>query len=137
MPKRRPTEARDASFRELVLERLLIREPNDGRVRAVLETAPSTDPEAGPSPIVRLSLLDPLGQPTLVAEVDSQGDPRLHIGHPDRGITVVISNRAIDAWAGGNIVASMRSEEGEGRIELADARGATVVELPKAADSAG
>jgi hypothetical protein len=130
MPTHDPPHPPDASFRELVAERLLLLELNAGRIRAVLETLPSTDREAGPAPITRLTLLDPRGEPALVAEIDPQGEPVLHVGHPDRGISVVISSRGLDAWAGGNVVASLRSEDGVGRLELADADGEVVVSRP-------
>ena len=73
--------------RELEVERLVIREPNGGRVRAVLETAPSQD---GGAPVVRLVLLDATGFPALIAEVDGAGAASLVVGPPDAASRVVI-----------------------------------------------
>ncbi len=118
-------------FKEVEMERLLLREPNDGRVRAVLETAPARDQEGPAVPVIRLSLLSPDGEPALVAEVDEQGAPTVHVGHPDRGTTAVITPRAIDLWSGGNIVASVRSTDDGGSVEIRDRDGNVVVELPE------
>ncbi len=69
--------------REIEVERLVLREPNGGRVLAVLEMVPVESKGYA----VRLSLLDPMGEPVLVTEVDHEGQPMLHVGHPDRGST--------------------------------------------------
>jgi hypothetical protein len=103
---------------ELTLERLLLREANDGRVRAVLETYGD-----GAVPSVRLSLLDARGEPAIVMQIDGDGAPVLHVGHPNRGVTVTISPSAVDLWSGGNVVASVRSSSEGGVVELADGKG--------------
>ncbi|MBK9386565.1 MAG: hypothetical protein IPN34_17265 [Planctomycetes bacterium] len=107
-----------ATFHELTVERLILREPNEGRVRAVLETFGD-----GAVPSVRLSLLDARGEPALVMQLDSDGAPVVHVGHPDRGVTVTISPNAVDLWSGGNVVASVRSGEDGGAVEVADGEG--------------
>jgi hypothetical protein len=98
---------------ELTIERLVLREPNDGRVRAVLETGGD-----GAVPSVRLSLLDARGEQAIVLQIGSDGAPVVHVGHPDRGVTVTISPGGVDCWAGGNIVASVRSTEDGGEIAI-------------------
>jgi hypothetical protein len=103
---------------ELTIERLVLREPNDGRVRAVLETCGD-----GAVPSVRLSLLDARGEPAIVLQVGDDGAPVGHVGHPDRGVTVTISPGAVDLWSAGNSVASVRSSEDGGVVEVADGEG--------------
>jgi hypothetical protein len=109
---------------ELTIERLLLREPNDGRVRAVFETYGN---DAVPG--VRLSLLDARGEPAIVMQVDIDGAPVLHVGHPDRGVTVTISPSAVDLWAGGSVVAIMRSSSDGGVVEVADGAGRAMESL--------
>jgi hypothetical protein len=113
-------------IRELTLERLVIREPNEGRVRAVLETYGD-----GAVPGVRLSLLDARGEPAIVAQIDGDGAPVLHVGHPDRGVTVTVSPSAVDCWSAGNIVASVRSSSDGGEVEVADGEGRAVRAWPR------
>ncbi|MBK9387392.1 MAG: hypothetical protein IPN34_21465 [Planctomycetes bacterium] len=103
---------------ELTLERLVLREPNDGRIRAVLETCGD-----GAVPSVRLSLLDARGEPAIVMQVGDDGAPVVHVGHPDQGVTVTISPSAVDLWARGSVVASVRSGEYGGVVEVADGDG--------------
>ncbi|MBK9386601.1 MAG: hypothetical protein IPN34_17450 [Planctomycetes bacterium] len=90
----------------------------DGRIRAVLETCGD-----GAAPSVRLSLLDARGEPAIVIQIDGEGAPVVHVGHPDRGVTVTVSPNAVDLWSGGNIVASVRSSEDGGVVEVADGEG--------------
>ena len=116
---------------ELEVERLLLREPNDGRVRAVLETGPSRHPQDGPAvPAIRLRFLTPTGDDALVAEVDADGTAMLFVGHPDHGTTVVITTDAVDLWHGGNVVASLRSNDEGGQLEIAGPDGIATVTLP-------
>lgn len=109
---------------ELTIERLLLREPNDGRVRAILETGGD-----GTVPSVRLSLFDARGEPAIVLQVGDDGAPVIHVGHPDRGVTVTISANAVDFWSGGNVVASVQSSKDGGVVEVADAEGRAVESL--------
>ncbi len=115
---------RKKRIHELTVERLVLREPNDGRVRAVLETGGD-----GAVPSVRLSLLDAHGEPAIVMQLDSDGAPVIHVGHPDRGTTVTISPSAVDLWAGGSVVASVRSSSEGGVVEVADGAGRAVESL--------
>jgi hypothetical protein len=103
---------------ELTVERLVLREPNEGRIRAVLETCGD-----GAVSGVRLSLLDARGEPAIVMQIDGDGAPVVHVGHPDRGVTVTVSPSAVDLWSGGCVVASVRSSEDGGVVEVADADG--------------
>ena len=58
-------------FQEIEVERLILREPNEGHVRAVLECATPRDSDTEVEvSVVRLTLLSPTGEPALVAEVD-------------------------------------------------------------------
>lgn len=121
-----------ARFQEIQVERLVLREPGGGRVRAVLETVPATDEDGvAQVPGVRLTLLSPAGEPALVAEVGGDGTPTLFVGHPDRGVSIAISRQAVDLWSGGNTVASLRSTEEGGTLEISDGDGRQVVELPE------
>ncbi len=121
--------------REIQVERLTLREPNGGRIRAILETAPSRNPDADSGvPVVRLSLLSPTGEVALVAEVDETGEPQVFVGNPDRGTTVIIGRQAIDHWHGGNIVASLMSTGEGGKLELRDADGSEILNLPRSVD---
>jgi hypothetical protein len=103
---------------ELTVDRLVLREPNGGRTRAVLETHGD-----GAVPSVRLSLLDARGEPAIVLQVGDDGAPVVHVGHPDRGVTMTITPSAVDLWSAGNIVASVRSTEDGGCVEVADGDG--------------
>ncbi len=121
------------SFKELEVERILLREPRQGRVRAALEFAPPRDPDAEVRvPVVRFSLLTPTGEPALVAEVDESGAPTVFVGDLDHVATVVITPKALDMWDSGNIVASLRSIDEGGTIELFCGDGALTVKLPRA-----
>lgn len=94
--------------RELEVERLVLREPNQGRVRAFLEFVPTEDADREvPSPTIWLTLLDPAGEPALVAQVDGNGEARLSVGHPDRGPAVIITREIVEVWADGNVVATL------------------------------
>lgn len=119
------------AMKDLECERLVLREPNGGRIRAVLETCPPRPPATGaPVPAVRLSLLGPDGAPQITLEVDDAGEPTIHVGPVDAGTTVVITRSSADCWAGGNVVAALRSTEDGGQLELAGADGRTVIALP-------
>ncbi|MBL8896214.1 MAG: hypothetical protein JNM84_01240 [Planctomycetes bacterium] len=93
-------------------------------MRAVLETGGD-----GAVPSVRLSLLDARGEPALVMQVGDDGAPVVHVGHSDHGTTVTISPSAVDLWAGGSVVASVRSSEEGGVVEVADRDGRVVESL--------
>ena len=59
-------------IRDIEAERIVIREPNGGRVRVVIETGPPRPGmERPPLPSARLTLLDGRGNPAFVAEVDA------------------------------------------------------------------
>ena len=121
----------DAAFRELTVERLVLKEPGDGRPRAVLEVLPPRDEADTPGVYrVRLSLLDATGEPAIVAEVDANGEPILHVGHPDRGTTVTITPSTIDLWHGGNAVVSLTAGERGGVVGMHDEPG-EVAAVPK------
>ena len=118
----------------LEVERLLIREPGGGRVRAVLETAmePTAEGEPAVVPRVQLSLLAPTGDVACRVEVDDQGEPRVYVGRPGSGVTAVLSRDSLDLWAGGNVVASVRAGADGGVVELGDDTGSVVLRLPSA-----
>ena len=101
-----------------------------GRERAVIETTPprSDEPLAGSG--VRLSLFAATGDPMLVAEVDSNGQPKLHVGHPDRGTTVTIERGALSVWKNGNEVAALYAQGG-GKLMLCDRAGHVELTLPE------
>lgn len=106
------TDDNHLRIRELEVERLVLREPNGGRIRAVIETGPSRDPDLrAPVLAVRLTLLDPAGQPAVVAEVDGTGEATVFVGHPDHGDSIVLAPHAVDVWSKGNIVSSLPSDE--------------------------
>jgi hypothetical protein len=114
-------------FEEIEVERLVLREPKDGRVRAVLETVPPRGPDAGIGvPAVRLVMYSPTGDPALLVEVDETGTPSVYVGNPDRGTTAVVTRDAVDLWSRGNIVAALRSTDEGGRLELQGPQGTVV-----------
>jgi hypothetical protein len=123
-----------AKFTTLEVERLLIREPGGGRVRAVLETAmePTAEGEPAVVPRVRHSLLAPAGDVGLRLEVDDAGEPRVYVGRPGNGVTAVLARDSLDLWARGNIVASLMARDGGGVLELGEGAGQVVVRLPAA-----
>jgi hypothetical protein len=126
-----PTPHPTARFREVEVERILIREPNQGRVRAVLETCPPRPAATGaPVPAVRLSLLGPDGKSQITLEVDDAGEPTVYVGPTGAGTTVVVTRASLDAWHLGNVIAALGSTDDGGRLELRDADGKTVLELP-------
>lgn len=104
-------------LREIEVGRLVVREPGNGRARAVFEVAPT---RRGRAARVVLSLLAPDGEPVLVAEVDHRGQPRLSVGNPVRGPSVIVTRLAADVWSRGNVVASIRADEGKGVVEVLD-----------------
>ncbi len=110
-------------------ERFLLREPNQGRVRARLETAAPRDEECQgiQGRVVRLTLLDPDGDAALIAEVDERGEATLHIGHPEKGTTITLTSSRIDLWHAGNIVGTFRSSGDGGKLDLRDADGRSPV----------
>ena len=128
MPNSPPPHAR---FDEIEVSRLVLREPDSGRVRAVLELQPARqrDDDAPVYPRPTLTLFTAAGDPSLVVELDEVGNPRVAVGHPDRGASVVLTGESVSLWAGGNEVAVLSSEDG-GRLELRDPEGRVRIFLP-------
>ena len=124
-------EPQDARFREIEVERIMLREPGGHhRVRAVLETTPAPgdpDDDRRTYPVVRLSLLDAAGDTALVLEVDGHGESSLRLGPGRRN--VVVTRYGVALWAGGNEVAALDSGDG-GRLVLCDGKGKAVFRLP-------
>ncbi len=121
-----------ARFHEIDVERLVLRERNGGRIRAVLETGPPRPPGTGaPVPAVRLSLLGPDGKAQIILEVDDAGEPTVYVGPADAGTTVVVTRSSIDSWHQGNVIASLQSTDEGGRLELGGPDGRTVLSLPE------
>src|SRR5262245_2615731 len=105
-------------IREIQVERLVVREPRDGRTRAIIETAPPQPGMEKPDlPTVRLTLMDGHGRPAILAEVDAEGQAALYVGGPDSGPMVVVTPMAVDVWHAGNLVAAIRSDAGGGVVE--------------------
>src|SRR5438105_13730108 len=107
-------------LKEIEVERLVVREPRGGRTRAVIETVPT---KRGRAARVVLTLLAPDGEPVLVAEVDHKGEPRVSVGNPQHGPSVIVTTRALDVWSKGNAVATVRSDDGTGVVEILDNHG--------------
>ncbi len=84
----------------------MIREPGEGRIRAIAETVPpgSDGPRAYG---VRLVLFDGCGEPAVTAELDASGDPMVTVGPRDSGTAVVVTARTVDLWRGGDAVGSV------------------------------
>ena len=101
--------------RELEVERLIVREPRAGRVRAVIETVV---PRQGRAARVALTLFAPDGEPMLVAQVDHRGQPQLSVGNPARRQSTIVTREAVDLWSAGNVAASVRTDRARGIIEL-------------------
>ena len=71
---------------ELTVRRLVVQD-DQNRPRAVIECGSSPDPPGDGG--VRLSLLAATGDPKAVLEL-VDGQPRLSIGHPDRGTSAIL-----------------------------------------------
>ena len=128
MPNSPPPHAR---FDEIEVSRLVLREPDSGRVRAVLELklARERDDDAPAYPRPTLTLFTAAGDPALVVTLDEIGRPQISVGHPDQGPTLVLSRESACLWAGGNELAVLSSEDG-GRLELRDSEGRVRTGLP-------
>ena len=87
---------------ELRIRRLVV-EDDQGRPRAVIECGPSSDPPKGAA--VHLRLLAVSGDPMIELRLDEEGEPRLSVGHPDRGAAVIVLRTEVQVWKGGNEVA--------------------------------
>jgi hypothetical protein len=109
---------------EIVVERLIIREPKGGRVRAILDTgAPRPGLEKPDLPSARLTLLDGRGIARIVAEVDAEGHAKFYVGGPDQGPMVVVTPEALDLWSRGSVAAALRTEDGSGVLDLLVGKG--------------
>jgi hypothetical protein len=100
-------------LREIEVERIVVREPSGGRARAVIESVAT---RRGRASRVVLTLLAPDSEPVFVAEVDHRGQPRLSVGNPDGGPSVLITRMGTDVWSAGNIAASIRADDGSGIV---------------------
>ena len=110
---------------EIEVRRLVLKD-EAGRVRAVLETVPPENSDPPNAPGVRLTLFAATGDPMLSVELTCDGEPRLSVGHPDRGTSVIVNRSEVSIWAGGNEVAVLSG----GRLRLCNPDGAPVVVLP-------
>ena len=120
-----------ARFDEIEVSRLVLREPDSGRARAVLELKPARE-RGDDSPVYprpTLTLFTAAGDPALVVTLDEIGRPQVSVGHPDQGPTLVLSRGSASLWEGGNEVAVLSSEDG-GRLELRDLEGRVRIVLP-------
>ena len=123
-------EGQDARFREIDVERVVLREPGRGRVRAILETVGAEHDEESDSPTyptVRLSLRNAAGDDVLEAEVGPNGEVRVTLGAGEQNL--VVTPHGVGLWAGGNEVAALDSGAG-GRLQLCDRNGRIVLRLP-------
>ena len=111
---------------ELDVRRLVLRD-EAGRERAVLERVPPADTDPPNAPGVRLTLIAATGDPMLTAELTCDGEPRLSVGHLDRGASVIVNRREVALWAGGNEVAVLSG----GRLRLCNPDGSPIVVLPE------
>ena len=128
MPNSPPPHAR---FDEIEVSRLVLREADSSRVRAVLELKPARErnDDAPVYPRPTLTLFTAAGDPALVVTLDEIGRPQISVGHPHQGPTLVLSRESASLWAGGNEVAVLSSEY-SGRLELRDAGGRVRIVLP-------
>lgn len=86
-------------IKQLSVEHLSLVDPETGKVRAILEMGESKSLLDGlPIRAVRLRLLRPDGETALVAEVADDGEPRVSVGHPDRGIAVIVMREGVGVW---------------------------------------
>ena len=83
--------------------RRLVVEDEQGRPRAVI--ACSTGPDPPRSAAVTMRLLTASGDPMIEIRLDEEGEPRLSVGHPDRGAAVIVMRTELQVWDGGNEVA--------------------------------
>ena len=87
---------------------------------------PPTDTDSPNAPGVRLTLIAATDDPMLIAELTSDGEPRLSVGHVDRGASMIVKRREIALWAGGNEVVVLSG----GRLRLCDADGSPIGVFP-------
>jgi hypothetical protein len=123
------TQQPDAAFRELAVERLVLREPGQGRVRAILEAVPPGEGEPRAHG-VRLVLLDALGAPVVTAEVSPEGEPMVTVGGRDGGKAAVVRREVVELWRGGNAVVTLAADEMGGLVEVLDEEGEVAGILP-------
>ena len=111
---------------ELRVCRLIV-EDDQGRPRVVIECGDSTDPPGDGG--VSFTMLAATGDSMLCAEIDQDGQPRLSVGHPDRGTSLFLMRSELQLWEGGNEVATIRTANG-GHVELYDNSGQLVAAIP-------
>ncbi len=111
---------------ELRIHRLVI-EDDQGRTRAVIECGASPDPPGDGG--VNLTLFAATGDPMLCAEIDDDGQPRLSVGHSDRGASLILMRTELQLWEGGNAVAVLSAFDG-GQLIFKDKAGNPVFQFP-------
>ena len=124
------TQPSNASFHEIEVSRVVLREPTTGRVGATLEfnsSAATTEKEGVSLP--RFILYDASNRPALAIEIQAAGEARITVGHPDHGPMVTLARDSVSVWADGNEVVGIDSADG-GRVQLTDAEGRIVLTLP-------
>lgn len=95
---------------ELTVRRLVVQD-DQNRPRVVIECGASPDPPRGAP--VHLRLLAASGDPMLEIRLDEDGEPRLSVGHPDRGAAVIVLRAKVQVWEGGNETATLSASTSE------------------------
>jgi len=91
------------SIHEIEVGRLVLRDPDTGVERAVLETAdPYVREEGVEDRVVRLQLFTIAGEAGITVEIDETGEPRVYVGQREIGRTIAIGRKGIDAWQDGS-----------------------------------
>ncbi len=111
---------------ELRVSRLVL-EDDQGRPRAILECGPSPDPPGDGG--VCLTLKSATGDSMLVIELDAAGQPRLSVGNPNCGGSLILMRTELQLWAGGNATAILSAFDG-GQLIFNDEAGNPVIQFP-------
>ena len=115
-----------ATADEIRTKRLVI-EDDWGRERVVIQCGIPQAPSEQST--IELSIHATCGDPMLHLFVDADDSPRLSVGHPDRGTSIIALRSEIQFWAGGNMVACVSSSPSPS-LQFFDSDGRPSLRIP-------